>query len=439
MDTGSLTVEGLLEILEQTPPSSEFFRASAELLDGYLLPAPPVRPKATPRGPRRLLTIGMATHNDYDGVYFSVQALRMYHPEIADVSEILLIDNDPLGPSASALKALADWVPGYRYIPYDSFQGTTVRDLLFREANSEFVLSMDAHVFFASGSLATLVEFLGTQHDAKDLWQGPLLSDRLEVLATHFDPIWSAGMYGKWSLDTRAADVNAAPFEIPMQGLGVFACRKDAWPGFNPRWQGFGGEEGYIHEKVRRHGGTVLCLPFLRWLHRFQRPAGIPYKPTWRDRIRNYLIGADELGQDPAPVIEHFEKHVGAGHTREVVEATMREIAGPYYQYDAIFALADKARCETLTGSRVRRIEVPQTPSNPQIGRVLAHRSAVAEAAWQELRKVLVLEGDPIDGMVYESADFGRFLQEVPQTPATVALWLRKHGTLEAFGSTLIE
>ena len=28
------------------------------------------------------LTIGMATYDDYDGVYFSIQAIRMYHPEI---------------------------------------------------------------------------------------------------------------------------------------------------------------------------------------------------------------------------------------------------------------------------------------------------------------------------------------------------------------------
>lgn len=42
-----------------------------------------------------------------------------------------------------------------------------------------------------------------------------------------------------------------------MQGLGIFACRRDVWPGFNPRLRGFGGEEGYIHEKFRRAGGPA--------------------------------------------------------------------------------------------------------------------------------------------------------------------------------------
>ncbi len=111
---------------------------------------------------------------------------------------------------------------------------------------------MDSHVQFVPGSLARLLEFLHEQPDSNDLLQGPLLQDDLKRLSSHFSPVWSNGMYGQWAADERAADVNAAPFEIGMQGLGVFACRRAAWPGFNPRFSGFGGEEGYIHEKIRR-------------------------------------------------------------------------------------------------------------------------------------------------------------------------------------------
>ncbi len=28
----------------------------------------------------KLLTIGMSTYDDFDGVYFTLQSLRMYHP-----------------------------------------------------------------------------------------------------------------------------------------------------------------------------------------------------------------------------------------------------------------------------------------------------------------------------------------------------------------------
>ena len=37
------------------------------------------------------LTIGLATYDDYNGVYFSVQALRMYHPEMMQQTEIIIV------------------------------------------------------------------------------------------------------------------------------------------------------------------------------------------------------------------------------------------------------------------------------------------------------------------------------------------------------------
>jgi len=434
MSDDALTLEGLLRVLEQADPTSAFFRGAVEVADSYVerierRPQPP-----TKRGPKRLLTIGMATYNDYDGVFFSIQALRLYHPEITDDCEILVLDNDPLGPCAAALKCLEDRVQGYRYYPYDGFQGTTVKDLLFREANSEYVLVMDSHVFFPSGSLATFIDFLKCQHESRDLWQGPLLSDSLRPLATHFESVWSGGMHGRWAWDARATDVDSLPFEIPMQGMGVFACRKAAWPGFNPRFQGFCCEEGYIHEKIRRNGGTTLCLPFLRWLHRFERPGGIPYKPIWADRIRNYLIGYDELGLDPTPVVEHFESVLGKEGSRPIVEATMREIAGPFYTFDAIFASdGDPIRHQTVIGSRVRRIEAPRTPWNPEVGRVLAHRNIAKEAEWQGLQRALVVEGNPPRGFAYDTGGFNLLLRKVPDTPTTIALWLRKQGSVETF------
>ena len=47
---------------------------------------------------KRLLTVGMATYDDYDGVYFSVQALRMYN-RLGNDMEIIVVDNNPDSPS----------------------------------------------------------------------------------------------------------------------------------------------------------------------------------------------------------------------------------------------------------------------------------------------------------------------------------------------------
>ena len=51
-----------------------------------------------------------------------------------------------------------------------------------------------------------------------------------------------------------------------------------------------------------------MCLPFLRWVHRFQRPAGINYPLTVQHKVRNYLVGHIELGLNVEPIFEHFMK-----------------------------------------------------------------------------------------------------------------------------------
>jgi glycosyltransferase involved in cell wall biosynthesis len=251
------------------------------------------------------LTIGMATFDDFDGVYFSVQALRMYHSEVINDIEIIVIDNNPDGNHGQAIRNLKDQAK-IKYIPFGKYKSTAVRNLIFENASAPYVVSMDCHVLFESGSLKKLLEYYEQNPDTEDLLQGPMMYDNLKSYASHFDPVWRAQMFGIWATDDRARDSGAEPFEIPMQGLGVFSAKKDNWLGFNPNFRGFGGEEGYIHEKYRQHGAKTLCLPFLRWLHRFQRPAGINYDLTVASKVRNYFIGCIELGQDAEPIYEHF-------------------------------------------------------------------------------------------------------------------------------------
>jgi hypothetical protein len=98
------------------------------------------------------------------------------------------------------------------------------------------------------------------------------------------------------------------PFEIPAQGLGLFTCRKEAWLGFNEHFRGFGGEEWYIHDKFRQAGHRVMCLPFLRWVHRFGRPGGTKYTLSLWNKVRNYVIGHNELGLPLDRLKEHFVK-----------------------------------------------------------------------------------------------------------------------------------
>jgi hypothetical protein len=364
-------------------------------------------PEPSPPGEHRRLCIAMSTYDDFDGVYFTIQAIRMYHPEVLDEVSFLIIDNHPEGAAAEDLKGLDQRVPNLRYIPFKGFRSTAARDLAFRIADADIVLCVDSHVLLQPGALRSLLDYFDADPDSRDLVQGPLLSDDLTyVIGSHFAPTWGAGMYGAWDTDEQANDETGPAFEVGMQGLGLFACRRDAWPGFNSRFRGFGGEEGYVHEKVRRNGGRVLCLPALRWTHRFARPLGPPYRPTWEDRVRNYRIGWGELGWDLAPMEAHFREHV-AGAAEIILSQTARQVANPFMFFDAIFCLnvdAQTERWEEMVqrfamldiGWRVERFPAVVTPEDHHRGCALSFRAMVAEAKLRGYANVLVIEDDAL-------------------------------------------
>jgi glycosyltransferase involved in cell wall biosynthesis len=240
------------------------------------------------------LTIGMACYNDMNGVYFSVQALRAYH-DLKDV-EILVIDN--YGDTI-----LENWINAWchgkvRYEKYLDNVGTTQpRQKVFELAKGEFVYCIDSHVMLLPGSLKLF--------DTDGLIHGIMIYDDLETPVTHMESVWRGNMWGIWN---TVDVIPEEPFEIPMHGLGFFGSRKDSWLGFNPDFRGFGGEEGYIHEKYRQAGRKIYCVPWIKWLHRFGdlTPESRNYPLDMRDRIRNYLLGFEELGLDKTPIYEHF-------------------------------------------------------------------------------------------------------------------------------------
>ena len=206
--------------------------------------------------------------------------------------------------------------------------------------------------------------FMDHNPDTKDLYTGPLVYDNLMSVTTQYNDGWGAHMWGKWGLawncvcdkfiftvaekddkcefrdnvsqkeitkcgycDQKFPEVDWSahegvlrregynsvgnnfadkPFEIFAQGLGLFFTKKTAWLKFNEHARGFGGEECYVHEKYRQAGRKTVCLPFLKWLHRFERPNGVKYPLTLDNKLRNYILEFTELGLDLAPVKHHF-------------------------------------------------------------------------------------------------------------------------------------
>jgi hypothetical protein len=256
------------------------------------------------------LTIGMATYDDFDGVFFSIQSLRMYHPicQGQDI-EFLVLDNNPNSEHGKECKKFVETAVGGKYIPYHGKPSSFNKYKIVDYASGEYILIIDCHVLIESGGIQHLLEYFNKNYPCKNLVQGPLLYDDLINISTHFDPVWRGDMYGIWSTNRQAYDARL-PFEIPMQGMGLLAFKKSEWHGINPHFKGFGGEEGYISEKFRTWGGKNVCLPNLKWNHRFGRPNGVKYPLILEDRVWNYFIGWLEITQDPNhPIIQEIKKH----------------------------------------------------------------------------------------------------------------------------------
>ena len=249
----------------------------------------------------------MATYDDFDGVYFSVQALRLYHPICCTNNvELLVIDNNPNGNHGKSIESLSKWIPNLKYIPFTKKTSTSTRNEIFRNATGKYCISMDCHVLLKNNSIDALLKYYSENEDCKNLIQGPMLYDNISGYSTHFKPTWGGDMFGQWDKDEEGFK-KGEPFEIPMHGLGLFSCETKNWLGFNEHFRGFGGEEGYIHEKFRQNGGKAICLPALGWLHRFARPEGVKYPLILEDRIWNYFVGWLELKKDPEhPMIKEI-------------------------------------------------------------------------------------------------------------------------------------
>lgn len=317
------------------------------------------------------LTIGMAHANDFHGVFFTVQALRIYQ-DLTDC-EIIIIDNTP---DTDHGKQVAEFVGSIKnaidikYIPFTVPGTTQTREEIFKQASGDAVLCMDCHVMLLPNAIKRLKEYYKSE-PREGLYSGPLIYDDLRGVSTHFDFIWRSEMWGIWgtarecscgfkysynegkfyNLETQQKEIihkhcpkcayplsatgkvcgkdpNDEPFTIPAQGLGLFTCMKKEWLGFNPHFRNFGGEECYIHEKYRQAGKKTMCLPFLGWNHRFGRPGGAPYVVDLNSKIKNYIHGALELKLSLNPIKEHFSKKINDDGFNSLVEQCKKEIEG---------------------------------------------------------------------------------------------------------------
>lgn len=266
------------------------------------------------------LTIGLATYDEYDGTYFTIQAIRLFHPEVLDQINFTIVNNNPTSQMGKSIGMLAERLKA-KHIPFDEYKSTAVRNLIFETAETPYVMCIDSHVLIVPGAIKKLINYFDNI-DNGDLLHGPLCNDlHLQPSSTSFCDEWGACMWGRWHTDKEFTDADGEPFDIFAQGLGLFACKKDAWLGFNKKFRGFGGEEVYIHKKFRKAGKRTLCLPFLGWVHRFRVGYSPPYPLQLEQRFRNYVIGALELEEDdPVTFMQHFTPQLKEKRMLEIID-----------------------------------------------------------------------------------------------------------------------
>lgn len=281
-------------------------------------------------GGSNLLTIGMATYDDFHGCWMTIRSLRAHHGRLGVDFDILVIDNAPKKCKRTEAVALAN---SARYFHRPDLVGTAApRHALFEVARTPWVMCVDSHVLFDPGAILELVRYIRYEagEDCRDMLTGPMVDDTGDGLSTHWRATTPPGLWGVWTKDIRVNDLQ--PFEIPANGLGCFAMRRDKWVGFHPMFRGYGGEEGYAHEKVRRAGGKVICLPGLRWNHKFRDLEAEPtkYPNTMADHCFNTLGGHAELGivgpDIEKAVYDDFGRRIGADGTWNNVLAAVKRV-----------------------------------------------------------------------------------------------------------------
>ena len=350
----------------------------------------------------------MATYDDYDGVYFSVQAIRLYHPEVTDRTEILVLDNHPSGPCAKPLKDLERQVAGYRYVPYERSQGTAVRDLVFREANAEFVLCMDSHVLFRPGALARLVEYLAAHPDSCDLWQGPADGRRSEGPRDPLRPrVARRDVRGVGDGPARSRprcarvrdpDAGAGGVRLPpgrVAGLQSPAARVRRGGGLSSR-----------EDPAGRRPDALPAVPRLDAPVRPAVRAALP-RVAWTTGCETTCSCTTSWASTPArrsptssgssarsPCGRWWSASSGSCGGR--FTSSTRSTASTWITRPARWESVMR-QCKALgIDHRIRRFAAIDTPTIHDIGRALSHRAIVAEAKWQGLDNVLVLEDDVV-------------------------------------------
>lgn len=253
------------------------------------------------------LTISMATYDDYDGVFFTIQSLRI-HQNLPVETEFLVLDNNPDSAHGQQTKRFVESQVKGRYVPVTDRRSSFVKYDAFKHATGDVVLGLDCHVLLKPGFIDALMGWWRDNPESPNNLTGPLIYDCLSAVSTHMEPTWRGSDYGTWGTN-NAAMATGLPFEVPMQGMGCFSFWRDKFKLLTVPFQHFGAEEWYIAERTRRNGGKTLCHPAMGWNHRFDWPPRT-FPMAMKDKVANYYRGwLDLYGDMEHPMMVEMSSH----------------------------------------------------------------------------------------------------------------------------------
>lgn len=251
----------------------------------------------------------MPVYENYDGILFSTQALRIYQ-NLPVGTEILVLDNAPdTDDGRQTKKFIESFVPYGRYIPVTDRQSSFIKYDAFLHATGDVVLGIDSHVMLQPGAVKALLDWWEQHKGEPHNLTGPLMYDGLNCCSTSMQPVWRGSDYGIWATDHEAMK-KGEPFEVPMQGMGMFSFWREAFRPIKENFLHFGAEEFFCAERTRQAGGKTICHPEVGWWHRFDWPIRRPFPNGMREKVRNYYVSFLSLyGSLDHPKVQEMTDH----------------------------------------------------------------------------------------------------------------------------------
>ena len=93
------------------------------------------------------LTIGTCVYDDFDGLYFTIQSIRLQNPEILDRLEFVVINNNPVSDQGKEIRTFLDLInEPVTYLEFSKYNSPFLKGKIFDLAETEYVLVLDCHV-----------------------------------------------------------------------------------------------------------------------------------------------------------------------------------------------------------------------------------------------------------------------------------------------------